>query len=118
MPYKSSKIKLSKSQDRRIKLTDEQREEIRHKYSTGLYSQRALAIEYKVSRRLITFIIDDTKYQRCKEQLKKRRADGRYKPTKEEWAKTIREHRQYKQKLYLNGELAEESEDKDENTDQ
>jgi len=29
MPYKSQSIKLSKSQDRRIKLTDEQREEIK-----------------------------------------------------------------------------------------
>ena len=114
MPYKSSKIKLSKSQDRRIKLTDEQREEIKEKYSTGLYSQRALAREYKVSRRLISFIVDDTKYQKCKEQFKERRADGRYKPDKESWAKTIREHRQYKQKLYLNGELTE-SEDKNEN---
>lgn len=112
MPYKSQSIKLSPSQDRRIKLTDEQREEIKEKYSTGLYSQRALAREYKVSRRLISFIIDDTKYQKCKEQLKERRADGRYKPDKEEWAKTMREHRHYKQRLYLNGELKEESEDK------
>jgi hypothetical protein len=93
-------------------LTDEQREEIKEKYSTGLYSQRALAREYKVSRRLISFIIDDEKYQKCKEQLKERRADGRYKPTKEEWAKTMKEHRHYKQRLYLNGELTEESEDK------
>lgn len=115
MPYKSEKMKLSKSQDRRIKLTDEQREEIRQKYSTGLYSQRALAREYNVSRRLITYIIDDEKYQRSKEQLKERRADGRYKPTKEEWAKTMREHRQYKQRLYLDGKLTEESEDQNDN---
>ena len=111
MPYKSEKIKLPKEYDRRIKLTDEQREEIRMKYATGLYSQRALAREYGVSRRLITFVIDDTKYQKCKEQFKERRADGRYKPDKKEWAKTIREHRHYKQKLYLDGELKEESED-------
>ena len=111
MPYKSEKIKLSRSQDRRIKLTDEQREEIRHKYSTGLYSQRALAKEYKVSRRLITFVIDNEKYQKCREQFKERRANGKYKPDKEEWAKTMREHRHYKQKLYLDGELKEESED-------
>lgn len=115
MPYKSEKIKLSKSQDRRIKLTDEQREEIRQKYSTGLYSQRALAREYKVSRRLISFVLDDEKYKKCKEQLKERRADGRYKPDKEEWAKTIREHRHYKQGLYLSGKLSEESENKNEN---
>lgn len=105
MPYKSEKIKLSKEQDRRIKLTDEQREEIKKKYETGLYSQRKLANEYNVSRRLITFIIDEEKAERAKEQLKERRADGRYKPNKEEWAKTIREHRRYKQELYLKGEL-------------
>ena len=112
MPYKSEKIKLPKEQDRRIKLTDEQREEIKEKYSTGLYSQRALAREYGVSRRLISFVLDDTKYQKCKEQFKERKADGRYKPDKEAWAKTMREYRHYKQRLYLNGELTEKSEDK------
>lgn len=108
MPYKSEKMKLSKEQDRRIKLTDEQREEIRHKYSTGLYSQRKLAEEYNVSRRLITFILDEEKAKRAKELLKERKADGRYKPTKEEWAETIREHRQYKHRLYKEGKLGEE----------
>ena len=113
MPYKSEKIKLPKEHDRRIKLTDEQREEIRMKYSTGLYSQRALAREYGVSRRLISFVLDDTKYQKCKEQFKERKADGRYKPDKETWAKTMREHRQYKQKLYTSGKLPEDEESED-----
>ena len=83
MPYKSEKIKLPKEHDRRIKLTDEQREEIREKYATGLYSQRALAREYGVSRRLISFVLDDEKYQKCREQFKERKADGRYKPDRE-----------------------------------
>ena len=108
MPYKSEKIKLSKEQDRRIKLTDEQRTEVREKYSTGLYSQRTLAKEYNVSRRLITFVLDEDKQKRNAELLKERKSDGRYKPTKEEWAETIREHRRYKQELYLKGELKEE----------
>lgn len=108
MPYKSEKIRLSKEQDRRIKLTDLQREEIRKKYATGLYSQRTLAKEYNVSRRLITFVLDDEKKKRNAELLKERKSDGRYKPTKEEWAKTVREHRKYKQELYLKGELKEE----------
>ena len=107
MPYKSEKIKLSKEQDRRIKLTDEQREEIKVKYTTGLYSQRKLAEEYHVSRRLITFVLDEEKAKKAAEQLKERRADGRYKPTKEEWAETMRKHRKYKQDLFLNGELKE-----------
>lgn len=105
MPYKSEKIKLSKEQDRRVKLSDEQKEEIRAKYTTGLYSQRGLAIEYNVSRRLISFILDEEKAKRAAEQLKARRADGRYKPSKEQWAETMREHRRYKQKLYIDGKL-------------
>lgn len=109
MPYKSEKIKLTETQDRRKKLTDKQREEIRNKYATGLYSQRTLAKEYNVSRRLITFILDDEKQKRNAELLKERKLDGRYKPTKEEWAKTVREHRKYKQELYLKGELKEDN---------
>lgn len=109
MPYKSEKIKLSKEQDRRIKLSDEQKEEIRAKYATGLYSQRGLAIEYNVSRRLISFVLDDEKAKRAAEQLKERRADGRYKPSKEQWAATMKEHRQYKQKLYKEGKLTDDN---------
>jgi len=103
--YKSEKIKLNPNQDRRIKLNDKQREEIREKYTTGMYSQRNLAEEYGVSRRLITFILDPDKAKKNAEQLKQRRADGRYKPSKEKWAAIMREHRQYKQELYLKGEL-------------
>ena len=109
MPYKAEKIKLSREQDRRIKLTDEQREEIREKYATGCYSQRGLATEYHVSRRLISFILDDEKAKRAAEQLKARKADGRYRPSKEKWAETMREHRQYKHRLYINGQLKEEN---------
>lgn len=105
MPNKYDNIKLSREQDRRIKLTDEQRDEIRHKYSTGLYSQRGLAREYGVSRRLITFVLDPNKYEHSRELLKERKKDGRYKPTKEEWRETIKEHRRYKQELYIKGEL-------------
>ena len=108
MPYKSEKIKLPKEHDRRVKLTDEQREEIKDKYASGFYTQKALATEYNVSRRLISFILDEEGYNRAKEQLKARKAVGRYKPSKEEWARTMREHRRYKQQLYLSGKLTEE----------
>lgn len=108
MPYKSEKIKLPKELDRRIKLTNEQKEEIKYKYSTGFYSQRKLADEYNVSRRLITFVLDENKAKRNAELLKERKADGRYKPTKEDWAATMKEHRQYKQTLYTQGKLTVE----------
>ena len=111
MPYKAEKIKLPKEYDRRRKLTDEQKEEIKHKYETGLYSQRALAAEYGVSRRLITFVLDENKAQRAAEQLKERKKDGRYSYTKEERNAIAREHRAYKHTLYVQGKIKEESEE-------
>ena len=111
MPYKSTAIKLSREQDRRVKLTDEQREEIRGKYKTGLYSQRKLAAEYGVSRRLITFVISPEKEERCRLQFKERRKDGRYDVTKKERASIQREHRRYKQALYIKGVLKEDEDE-------
>lgn len=40
-----------------------------------------------------------------KESLKQRKAEGRYKPTKAEWAATIREHRRYKEQLKKKGDI-------------
>lgn len=113
MPYKSEKIKLSREQDRRVKLTSQQREAIRGKYATGCCSQRELAKEYGVSKRLIQFVLDEEKALRAAEQLKERRKDGRYSPTKEARSKTMREHRRYKQALYNAGELKEKKSDGD-----
>ena len=103
--FETDKMKIKPEHDRRIKLNDQQREAIREKYATGMYTQRNLAEEYGVSRRLISFVLDPDKLKKNAEQLKKRKADGRYKPTKEKWAAIQREHRQYKHQLYLKGEL-------------
>lgn len=105
MPFKSEKIKLPRKYDRRVKLNDEQRHEIKEKYASGLYGQRALALEYQVSRRLISFIIDPEKYEKCRKQFKERRKDGRYKPDNESWKETMKEHRAYKQKLFASGKI-------------
>lgn len=110
MPCKSEKIKLPREYDRRVKLTDEQREDIRAEYATGTTSTRILAAKYKVSRRTIQYTIYPERYKRAKEQFKERRKDGRYKPKKEEWAATAREHRHYKQELYKQGLLKGEKE--------
>lgn len=110
MPYKSEKMKLPPKFDRRVKLTDEQRKEIREKYATGLLSTRILATQYNVSRRTIQYTIHPERYEQLKEQFKERRKDGRYKPKKEEWAATAREHRHYKQELYKQGLLKGEKE--------
>lgn len=96
---------IPKDLDRRYKLTDGQREEIQAKYSTGKYSQRKLADEYGVSKRLISFIIDKDKRRRSDEQLKERKAAGKHKMAKEHRAELVKNHRRYKQRLFLEGKL-------------
>jgi DNA invertase Pin-like site-specific DNA recombinase len=103
MPYKSEKIKLSPTQDRRRKLTDEQKEEIKRLYATGLIGQRPLAKQFGVSRSLIQIIVNPEIAEKKKQRIKEHWRD--YRPSKEKWAETMREYRHYKQELYLKGEL-------------
>ena len=103
MPYKSEKIKLSETQDRRRKLTDEQKEAIKRIYAEGKCGTRPLAKQFGVSRSTIQIIVNPERAERAKQRIKEHWRD--YRPNKEEWAKTIREHRHYKQELYLKGEL-------------
>lgn len=108
MPYKSEKINISgTTYDRRVKLSEAQRCEIRERYRAGGVSTYQLANEYGVSRRTIDFVLHLERYERCREQFKERRKDGRYKPSPEEWAATIREHRNYKNELFKNGLIKE-----------
>ena len=103
MPYKSEKLKLSEAQDRRRKLTDEQKEEIKRIYAEGKCGTRPLAKQFGVSRKTIQLIVNP--------EIKQRQHDyvannwRKYRPTKEEWAETMKEYRHYKQKLYLKGKL-------------
>lgn len=103
MPYKCTSIKLDPSQDRRRKLTEEQKEEIRRIYKSGVCGTRPLAKQFGVSRATIQVIVNPNIAERHKQYRKEHWRD--YRPSKEEWAATIREHRHYKQELYLNGEL-------------
>ncbi len=97
MPYKHEydKAKLPKEQKQRVKLRDCQRAIIPKLYATGKFSQRKLAKEFEVSRRLIQFIIDPEKGKVCREQYKERRKDGRY-YNKEYHTKAMKNHRAYK----------------------
>ena len=108
MPYKSEKIKIANTEyDRRIKLTEEQRKEIREKYATGTVGHRPLAKEYGVSRSLIRLVVDEERYEKSKADFRERRKDGRYNKSKEELNQLAREKRRYKQKLYLEGKIGE-----------
>ena len=103
MPYKSETIKLAPTQDRRRKLTDEQKEEILRIYKSGVCGMRPLADQFGVSRSTIQVIVNPNRAERVKQRNKDHWRD--YRPSKEEWAATMREHRHYKQELYVKGEL-------------
>lgn len=106
MPYRSTGITICGTRyDRRQKLIPEQRAEIFHRYMTEDVSQRQLAREYGVSRRLITFIVNPEREKRNRELLNKRKAKGLYKPDRKKHTEIIREYRRYKQKLFKEGKI-------------
>lgn len=97
MPYKAEKMKLPPELDRRRKLSDEQKDEIRHKYSTGSYSLNGLAKEYNVSKKTVLLIVNPESKRKSDERIKEHWKD--YAPTKEQRNATMREHRAYKHKI-------------------
>ena len=106
MPFKSEKIKLPEECDRRRKLTSDQKAEIERKYKTGYHSLRNLAKEYGVSSKTILLIVNPESKKKSDARIKAHWKD--YVQPKEERNKTMREHRRYKQDLYLEGKLKEE----------
>ena len=106
MPYKSEKIKIAgTSHDRRRKLTEDQKEYIRWLREEEQLSYNQLARQFGVSKRLIIFICKPEIMEKAMERFKQYRKEGRYKPTKEEWAETMKEHRHYKEKLHKDGKI-------------
>ena len=105
MPYTSEKVKIENTKfDRRKKLTKDDEEQIRKLYSTGDHSQRDLAAQFKVSRRLITFVIDPAKRE-ANYQVRVAKGGSKQYYDKEKHTKSVREHRRYKQKLLLEGKV-------------
>ncbi len=109
MPYKSEKIKLKGLQDRRKRLTDEQRKEIKELYGTGCYSLNGLAKRFEVSKKTILLIVNEESAERAKQYRKEHWKEWQRKG--EEHNKAINNTRKYKQELYKSGKLKEENED-------
>lgn len=103
MPYISESIKLNEKQDRRRKLTQEQKEIIKREYATGGYSLMDLAKIYGVSKKTILLTVNPQSKKNADSYIKANW--HKYKGTNEERAKARRETRAYKQGLYLKGEL-------------
>lgn len=107
MPYKYSytHLLIPRELDKRVKLSLEEREQIKFWY--GRISQRKLAAKYGVSRRLVIFIGDPEKYEK---NLANRKLNGGSKAyyKKEKHTVAMRKHRKSKQELYLKNELEEQ----------
>lgn len=91
--------------DRRVKLTDIQRLEIKELRLHGL-SYNKIAERYNVSKKLVIMITNPEIAERNRLGFIRRSREGRYKPTKEVWAASMREHRNYKYKLYKEGKIS------------
>ena len=58
MASKWDTLRLSETQDRRVRLTSEKKAEILRKYQAGGYSLRRLAREYNVTHKTIALIVN------------------------------------------------------------
>lgn len=103
MPSKIDKIRLSETQDRRIKLTSKDKEEIVNLYNTGEYSLNKLAKKYNVSKKLILLTVNPV--TREKNKIHAKENWKKYQRDKETRTETARKTREYKRELYIKGEL-------------
>lgn len=115
MPYKSESIRLPSTLDRRRKLTDRQRIEIKEMYTTGNWSLNKLGQQFGVSKKTILLIVNPESAERAREYRKENWRE--FQRSKEERTRATREHRRYKQALYLSGQLRKEEKQDDSGKD-
>lgn len=108
MPYISEKIRIDNTMlDRRRKLTEEDKEEIKRIYATGICGTRPLARKFGVSKTTIQIIVNPEIAKRRKQYVKDNWK--KYQKYGKEHAEVIKEHRRYKQNLYLQGKIKKEN---------
>ena len=108
MPYKSEKIKIEGTMfDRRRKLTDEQKEQIKMIYNSGVCGTRPLAKQFGVSKSTIRAIVIPGVAEKNKQKIKEHWRDY---SDRKQLTKATRETRHYKQKLYLENKIKLEDE--------
>ena len=104
MPYKSEHIPLRGLQDRRRKLTDEDKETILALYNAGKGSWKSLADKYHVSKSTIGVIVSPDRAEKVQKRVREHWRDY---VDREKLTEATRNLRRYKQELYLKGELTE-----------
>lgn len=102
MPYifEEQKKLIPKELDRRIKLNDIQRIEIRELYSTGEYSYRILAKEYNVTKNTIRDAIYPEKAMEDRKKKLARAKEKNYYYDREKNNGYMQKHRAYKKQLH------------------
>lgn len=100
MPYKCDTLKLilpkEKGIDRRFKLTEQEKDEIRE--NVEWLTNTKLWLKYWVCRRTIQYIKDPELYKKLREDFKVRRKDGRY-YSKEKNRIAMKDTRAYRHKI-------------------
>lgn len=108
MPRKSEKLTVANTPyDRRVKLSFEQREEIREIREKYGWSYNTLAKKYGVSKRTIIFVCNPEIEARVRENFKRLCKNRRY-YDREKHNAAIYDLRLYKEKLYKEGVLTVE----------
>lgn len=104
MPYihETNHIKLVGLQDRRRKLTDEQKAEIIRLRDEG-WSLMKLAKEFEVSKKLILLIVNPESKAKNDKYIKDHWRE--FRQTREEHNEAVKKTRRYRQELFLKGEL-------------
>lgn len=109
MPYKfqTLKIKLPREYDRRVKITEQDKAEIKKMYfKEGLPIREITRRIGKISRRSIQIIIFPERGEKQKKDYKEREQSKKsYQKVKgKKWATIMKNHRRYKQKILKNEE--------------
>lgn len=105
MPFKSEKIIIAKTSfDKRVKLTDDDKKLILKLRTEENLSQRVLARQFNVSRRLIQYVLDPEKLAENIRQRNERGGSKQY-YDRDKHREYMKDHRRYKQDLYNKGEI-------------
>ena len=104
MPYahETNHLKLVGLQDRRRKLTNEQREEILRLRDEG-WSLMKLAKEFEVSKKLILLIVNPESKAKNDKYIKDHWRE--FQQTREEHSEAVKKTRRHRQELFFKGEL-------------
>lgn len=94
------KFLIPKELKKTTKFTEEDKEKVRNLYTQG-WAKRAIAREIPMSRRMVDFIINPDRWEKCKKQFAARQKTGVYRYTTKEQSAMVAKVRKRK-KIIIN----------------